>query len=86
MQTFVTFLLAASLAALTGCSSYVKQADVCLKGYYGYAQQGPCPHPVATRAMAPDASKDTEARIAILERENQRLSNELNALQQRTAP
>ncbi len=85
MQTFVMFLLAASLAALTGCSSYVKQADVCLKGNYGYTQHGPCPDP-APKAKIPDASKDTEARIAILERENQRLANELNALQQRTAP
>lgn len=85
MQTFVTFLLAASLAALTGCSSYVKQSEVCQNGYYGYAQHGRCPDP-APKAMIPDASKDTEARIAILERENQRLANELNALQQRTAP
>ena len=30
MQTFKTTILVASLAALAGCASYVKQADVCV--------------------------------------------------------
>jgi len=36
--------------------------------------------------MVPDASKDAEARITALEKENQRLTAELNAMQHRTAP
>ena len=51
-----------------------------------YVPQGECPVPVSSRAMVPDASKDAEARIAALEKENQRLTAELNAMQHRTAP
>ena len=86
MHRSLTVLLVTSLVALTGCSSYVKQSDVCSKGYYGYVLDGGCPARVSPRAMVPDASKDAEARIAALEKENQRLTTELNAMQHRTAP
>ena len=86
MHLSITVLLATSLVALAGCTSYVKQSDVCSKGYYGYVLQGGCPAPVSSGAMVPDASKDAEARIAALEKENQRLTAELNAMQHRTAP
>ena len=86
MHLSITVLLATSLVALASCASYVKQSDVCSKGYYGYVLQGGCPAPVSSRAMVPDASKDAEARIAALEKENQRLTAELNAMQHRTTP
>jgi hypothetical protein len=88
MHLSITVLLATSLVALAGCASHVKQSDVCVKGYYGYVPQGQCPAPVSSKAIAPapDALKDAEARIADLEKENQRLTDELNATQRRTAP
>ncbi len=64
--------------------NYVKQSDVCMKGYYGYSPQGECPSRVTSGAIIPDASKDAEARIATLEKENQRLTDELNAIQRGT--
>lgn len=86
MRLSISVLLATSLVALAGCSSYVKQSDVCSKGYYGYVLDGGCPARVSSRAIVPDATKDAEARIAALEKENQRLTAELNAMQYRTAP
>ena len=86
MHPFITVLLVTSLFALPGCASYVKQSDVCVKGYYGYVPQGECPVRGSSTAVVPDASKDAEARIAALETENQRLTAELNAMQHRTAP
>ena len=86
MHLFMTVLLTTSLLALTGCASYVKQSDVCVNGWYGYVQKEPCPYPVTAKAVAPDSSKDAEARLAALEKENQRLTAELNAIQHRTAP
>ncbi|RPH77141.1 MAG: hypothetical protein EHM80_13145 [Nitrospiraceae bacterium] len=86
MHLSITVLLATSLVALAGCASYVKQSDVCVKGYYGYVPQGECPAPISSRAMIPDTSKDAEARTTALEKENQRLTAELNAIQHRTAP
>ena len=86
MHLSITVLLATSLVALSGCASYVKQSDVCTKGYYGYVLDGGCPAHVPSRAIVPDASKDAEARISALEKENQRLTAELNAIQHRTAP
>jgi hypothetical protein len=86
MHLSLTVLLATSLVALAGCASHVKQSDVCVKGYYGYVPQGQCPAHVSSKAIAPDALKDAEARIADLEKENQRLTDELNATQRRTAP
>jgi chemotaxis protein MotB len=35
--------------------------------------------------MAPDPSKDADARLAALEKDNQRLANELNATQQQNS-
>lgn len=84
MHLPITVLLATSLVALTGCASFVKQSDVCTKGYYGYSPQGECPTRASSGAIVPDASKDQEARIAALERENQRLTAELNAVQHGT--
>ena len=86
MHLSISIFLATCLGALAGCASYVKQSDVCAKGYYGYILQSGCPAPVSSRAMVPDASKDAEDRIAALEKENQRLTAELDAMQHRTAP
>ena len=84
MRLSIIILLASSLVSLAGCASYVKKSDVCIKDYYGYLppQGEKCPAPVS----APNTLKDMEARIAILEEENQRLTAELNAMQHRTAP
>jgi chemotaxis protein MotB len=65
MQTFKTAVLATSLIALAGCSSYIKQPAVCIDRWYGYAQHDQCP--------APYTSKDTAAQ------ERQRLADELDA-------
>jgi len=88
MHISITVLLATSLAALAGCSSYVKQSDVCVKdGWYGYVPRyGECPTPVSSKSMASNTSKDVEARIAALEKETHRLTAELNAMKHRTAP
>ena len=85
MHLPITVLLATSLVALTGCASFVKQSDVCTKGYYGYSPQGECPTRASSGAIVPDASKDQGARIAALEKENQRLRAELNAVQHGTS-
>ncbi len=60
----ITVLLATSFVALTGCASYVKQSDVCIKGHYGYSPQGDCPTRVSSGAMVPDAPKEAEAPLA----------------------
>lgn len=85
MHISKTAILATSLVALAGCASYVKQPDVCIDRWYGYVQQGPCPGLVTSKAMAPDASKDAAARLAALEKDNQRLAHELNAMQQQNS-
>jgi len=84
MQLSITVLLATSLVALTGCASYVKQTDVCTKGYYGYSPQGECPTSGSSATMVPHGPKDAEDRIATLEKENHRLTAELNALRHGT--
>ena len=43
MHLSISVLPATSLVALTGCAGYVKQPDVCMKGYYGYVPQGERP-------------------------------------------
>jgi chemotaxis protein MotB len=78
MQAFKTAVLATSLVALAGCS-YLKQPAVCIDRWYGYAQHDQCPAPDASKDMADNASKDTAARLAALEKERQRLADELDA-------
>ncbi|MBH0201549.1 MAG: OmpA family protein [Nitrospira sp.] len=73
------------LAVLVGCSamnnhpaSYIKQPTVCIdKKWYGYYQGSGCPSMV--KAAAPDASQEMAARLASLERERQRLADDLEA-------
>lgn len=73
------------LAAMMGCSStlvqpgsYITQPEVCIdKQWYGYHQGSGCPS--MTKAAAPDASQEMAARLAALERERQRLADELEA-------
>ncbi|MEO7863776.1 MAG: hypothetical protein ABIU05_25765 [Nitrospirales bacterium] len=84
MHLSITILFATSLVALTGCAGYMKPSDLCMKGYYGYVPQGECPARVSSGAVVPDPLKAAEARIATLEKETQRLSAELNAIQHRT--
>lgn len=82
MQIFKTTILATSLVTLAGCSSYIKQPVVCISdGWYGYEQSGLCP----SKPMAAPVSDDTAARLAVLERERQRLTDELAATQRRLA-
>ncbi|MBI3357271.1 MAG: OmpA family protein, partial [Nitrospirae bacterium] len=77
-------ILATSLVAVAGCSTYIKQPVVCTRdGWYGYVQSGQCP---GAKAMAaPAASDDMAARLAALERERQRLADELAATQRQLA-
>lgn len=78
------FILMTGLVVLAGCSSvkhsdgYIKQPTVCIdKKWYGYHQGSGCPSTV--KATAPDASKEMAARLAALERDRQRLGEELEA-------
>jgi len=74
MQTFKTTILVASLAALAGCASHVKQADVCVEnGWFGYIHKDPCP-----KAMASEAPRDLAAELAAAEKENQSLGLRLS--------
>lgn len=78
MQIFKTAVLATSLVILAGCTSYIKKSAVCTRdGWYGYEQSGSCP----SKPMAAAVSDDTAARLAALERERQRLADELAAAQ-----
>src|SRR4029079_12196761 len=77
MQTFKTAVLATSVVVLAGCSSYIKQPEVCIdQKWYGYVQGPPCS---PTTKMA--ASDDTALRLAALEKERHRLADELAAAQ-----
>ncbi|HEX5647473.1 MAG TPA: hypothetical protein VFX56_10915, partial [Nitrospira sp.] len=79
MRTFNTAMITASVIVLTGCSSYIKQPEVCIdQKWYGYHQGSGCPS--TTKVVAPDASQEMEARLAALERDRQRLADELEAL------
>ncbi|MBI5673678.1 MAG: OmpA family protein [Nitrospirae bacterium] len=77
-------LLMTGLVALVGCSSlkhsdsYIKQPTVCVdKKWYGYHQGTGCPS--ITKVVAPDASQEMAARLAALERDRQRMADELEA-------
>ncbi|MCS6896416.1 MAG: OmpA family protein [Nitrospira sp.] len=67
-------LAVTGLVTLIGCSSYIKQPTVCIDRWYGYVQNGGCPASVKTTAV-----DETAARLAALERERQRLADELDA-------
>jgi chemotaxis protein MotB len=78
------FILMTGLAVLVGCSSvkhpdgYIKQPTVCIdKKWYGYHQGSGCPS--MAKVAAPDASQEMAARLAALERDRQRLADELEA-------
>jgi len=59
-------------------SSYITQPEVCIdKNWYGYHQGSGCPS--TTKAVTPDPSQDMAARLAALERDRQRLADELDA-------
>ena len=84
MRMLKTTVVMTSLVALTGCSSlkhsdsYIKQPTVCIdKKWYGYHQGTGCPS--TTKVVAPDASQEMAARLAALERDRQRLPDELEA-------
>jgi len=75
------FIVMTGLIVLVGCSSlkhsdsYIKQPTVCIdKKWYGYYQGSGCPS--AAKAAASDPSAD---RLAALERDRQRLADELEA-------
>ncbi|MBX3329085.1 MAG: OmpA family protein [Nitrospira sp.] len=82
MRTFITAMVTTGLVALTGCSSlkqhpnsYIAQPTVCVdKGWYGYHKGSGCPS-----AAKPVASDPTADRLAALERDRQRLADELEA-------
>ena len=85
MQMLKTTVIMTGLVALIGCSSsikhpgtYFKQPEVCIdKKWYGYHQGSGCPS--TAKAVVPDASQEMAARLAALERDRQRLADELEA-------
>lgn len=86
MRSHKAVMVLAGLVALMGCSSsgqqsgsYIKQSEVCIdKQWYGYHQGSGCPS--MAKAVAPDASQEMASRLAALERERQRLADELETL------
>nr|WP_086425371.1 OmpA family protein [Nitrospira cf. moscoviensis SBR1015] len=82
MRTRNTAMALAGLVVLVGCSSsathsgsYIKQPNVCIdKKWYGYHQGSGCPS--TAKAVASDS---TAERLAALDRERQRLADELEA-------
>lgn len=82
MRTLTTSTVLTGLVFLAGCSgmndqsaSYIKQPTVCIdKKWYGYHQGSGCPS--AAKVVAADPSAD---RLAALERDRQRLAEELEA-------
>ena len=82
MRTLKTVTVMTGVVVLAGCSafpnhpsSYIKQPTVCIdKKWYGYHQGSGCPS--TAEAVAPDPTAD---RLAALERDRQRLADELEA-------
>lgn len=72
MHAFKTAVLATSLVALAGCSTWDKSA-ICCDGGYEYRHRN--------QWDADKASSDMAARLAALEKERQRLADELAAAQ-----
>lgn len=90
MRRLISTMVTTGMVALAGCSSlkqpdaYIKQPTVCIdKNWYGYHKAGGCPS--ADKAAAPDASKESAARLAALERDRQRLADELEAARRQNA-
>jgi chemotaxis protein MotB len=80
MRTYKTaVLVTTSVVLLVGCSTYLKQPDVCVDQWYGYQSGKPCPSTVT--AVAPDT---TAVRIAALEQDRRRLGDELEAAQRQS--
>lgn len=85
MQMLKTAMIMTGLVALTGCSSllkqhpdtYIKQPTVCVDRWYGYYQDKGCPS--MAKAVTPDPSQESAARLAVLERDRQQLADELEA-------
>jgi chemotaxis protein MotB len=79
MQIFKTTVVVAGLAALAGCASWDK-SPICPTTHQWQAWNDVrCDADNASKSMAADASNDMAARLAALERERQRLANELDA-------
>jgi chemotaxis protein MotB len=81
MQAFKTAVLATSLVALTGCASWDK-SPICnpSHGWLAWSDVR-CNVDSAEKGMADNASKNATARLAALEKERQRLADELAAAQ-----
>ena len=85
MRTLTTAIVMTGLVVLTGCSSsltqhpdtYIKQPTVCIDRWYGYHLESGCP--TTAKTVAPDASKEMADRLAALQRDRQRLADELEA-------
>jgi chemotaxis protein MotB len=80
MQRVKPIIAMLGVIILMGCSSYVKQPEVCIDRWYGYALDGGCPATMK-KAAAPDASQEMVARLAALEGDRERLADELEAAQ-----
>lgn len=82
MQILKTAVFITSVAALAGCASWDK-SPICDKshGWTAWSDVRCNPAPEA----AADTSKETAARLSALEKENQRLTNELNAARNQNA-
>lgn len=86
MRMLKTTLVMIGLVALVGCASstkhagsYIKQPEVCVdKNWYGYHQGSGCPS--IAKAVASDPTAD---RLAALERDRNRLADELEAARKR---
>lgn len=84
MQGGKTVALLTSLVMLAGCSSYIKQPTVCIdKKWYGYHKGSGCPS--AAKAVVPDPLQEMTSRLAALERDRQRLAEELTTAQRQLA-
>lgn len=78
MQRVKPIIAMFGLLILMGCSSHVKQPEVCIDKWYGYALDSGCPATMK-KAAAPDALQEMAARLAALEGDRQRLADELEA-------
>ncbi|THJ25037.1 MAG: hypothetical protein CAF45_002710 [Nitrospira sp. CG24E] len=76
MQVFKTTVMVAGLAALAGCASWDK-SPICDPTHQWVAWSDVRCNP--PQQMAADTSNDMAARLAALERDRQRLANELEA-------
>jgi len=85
MRTLTAAIVMTGLVSLMGCSSslkqhpntYIKQPTVCIDQWYGYHLGKGCPS--MAKAVAPDPAQELAARLAAMERDRQRLADELDA-------